>query len=146
MRTREQEIRREWIRSRILGEAWSLGFPRWPLFGRIASWFAENRISFGIFISGPVGRRDDPIGLRVGFLTADSPRRILVVGWTRLNRRDLDRLERDRRAVRVSVIGWLRISEDVDAELATRTLKSVRVTGVTRAPSLVRTRLATPAA
>src|ERR1043166_9638778 len=107
MRTREGQVRREWARSQILTEAWSAGFAQWPLFGRIASWFAGNRISFGIFMSRLVGRQDDPIGLRVGVLTADSPRRILVVGWTRLNRSDLARLARDRRAVRVRVIGWL---------------------------------------
>jgi hypothetical protein len=137
-RTREQQIRREWIRSRILTDSWAIGYPRWPLFGRIASWFAENRISFGIFMSGPVGRQDDPIGLRVGFLTADSPRRILIVGWARLNRTDLDRLAKDGRAIRVRVFGWLRISEDVDAALATRTLKAVKVIGVSRLPASVR--------
>jgi hypothetical protein len=142
MRTREDQARREWVRSRILSEAWAAGFPRWPLFERIASWFAENRVSFGIFVSGPVGAQDDPIGLRVGFLTADSPRRILVVGWTRLNRHDLARLARDRRTVRVRVIGWLRISEDVDPRLAGRTLRELKVTGIARVPASIAAYLA----
>jgi len=140
-RTREDEIRREWTRARILSESWALGFPRWPLFSRIAGWFAENRISFGIFMSGPVGMQDDPIGLRVGFLTADSPKRTLVIGWARVNRADLARLQRDGRVVRIRVFGWLRISDDVDGRLAKQTLSSIRVTGVSRIPQRVRTEL-----
>jgi hypothetical protein len=136
---RETATRRAWARSRVLGDAWNLGYPL--LFRRIAQWFSENRVSFGIFASGPIGAVDDPIGLRVGFFTADSPRRLLVVGWARLNRSDLIRLAADRRAVRVRVLGWLRIAEDVDPRLAGRTLSSVRVTGVSKIPSDVRTQL-----
>ena len=138
--TDEHEIRRRLARERILGDAWALGFP--ILFARIGAWFAENRISFGIFMSGPVGAADDPIGRRFGFFTADSPRRILVVGWARINRSDLVRLAADRRVLRIRVFGWLRITEDVDGPLASTTLSSVRVTGLSRMPSGVRETLA----
>ena len=138
--TRENEVRREWARSQILGEAWTLGFP--VLFRRIAGWFSENRVSFGLFMSGPIGAVDDPVGLRVGVFTADSPRRLLIVGWARLNRADLTRLMRESRAVRIRVFGWLRIAEDVDAPLAEKALRSVRVTGVSRMRADVRAKLA----
>jgi hypothetical protein len=138
VKNRENQIQRDWIRARLLSDAWAAGFPRWPLFGRVALWFSENRISVGIFMSGPVGEPNDPIGRRFGFFTADSPARTIVVGWAHLNRTDLDRLANDGRAIRVRVFGWLRISEDVDAALATRTLRAVKVTGVSRLPASVR--------
>jgi hypothetical protein len=143
-RTREEDARREWIRARILGDAWRAGFPSWTLsllFERARRWFVDNRISFGIFMSRPIGERDDPIGLRVGFFTADSRARILVVGWTGLKRDDLLRLASEGRAVRVRVFGWLRIADDVDASLAAQALESVRVTGVSRVPNTVRAQL-----
>ena len=141
---RENEIRREWIRARLLSDAWMIGFPKYTLsllVHRAARWFVENRISFGIFMSGPVGQPNDPIGLRVGFFTADSPVRILVVGWARLNRKDLQRLARRRRPVRVRVLGWLRIADDVDAALTAKALESVKVIGVSRVPTGVRAHL-----
>jgi hypothetical protein len=137
---RETDVRRRWIRAQILDEAWILGFPM--LFRHIAHWFSENAINLGFIVSGPVGRIDDPVGLRVGVFTADSPRRALVVGWARLNSDDLKRLAGAGRTVRIRVFGWLRISEDVDATLAQRTLTSVRVTGISRMRPDVRARLA----
>ena len=149
MRERETEIRREWIRSRLLSEAWTLAFPARglaELLGWVLDWFRRNSISFGMFASWPTGSERDPVGSRAAVLTVDSPTQTLVVGWARITRRDLERLARDDRAVRVRVIGWLRIADDVDAELAARALESVDVAGVSRIPDSVRAKLANRAA
>lgn len=52
---------------------------------------------------------------RVCFLAHSRQRRS-----DRLNRRDLERLLHQNRALRVRVIGWLRVTEDVDGLLAER--------------------------
>ena len=144
MTERETEIRREWIRNRLLSEAWALGFPVYGMphfIGRVFDWFWRNNISFGLFASWPTGNEGDPVGSRAAVLTVDSPTRTVVVGWARITRRDLQRLAREDRAVRVRVIGWLRVADDVDAGLTARALESVRVIGVARLPNAVRATL-----
>jgi hypothetical protein len=146
---RGNDIRREWIRSRVLSEAWTLGFPVQGMrsfIGRVFDWFRRNNISFGLFASWPTGSKRDPVGTRAGLLAIDSPTRTVVVGWARVTRRDLQRLAREDRAVRVRVFGWLRIAEDVDTELTARALESVRVIGVSRVPNAVRAQLTDRAA
>lgn len=146
MREREREIRRGWARGRLLGDAWSAGYPTSAIgtFARgVARWFRENRVSWGVLVvSAPLGPADETIGRRIGCFIADSPGRMIVIGSARLTRSDLLRLRRDRRSISVRVVGRLRITDDVDASLAERTLHSVRVTGVVRMSASVRERLA----
>lgn len=135
MTRREDQVRREWIRARILSDAWSIAFPTAGLTFLMRTawlWLVRTSISFGLFACWPTGRPDDPIGFRVGLFAADTERRIVVVGWARFNERDLLRLAGERRRVRVRVIGWLRIVDDVDPALCAGALESVRVLGVSR--------------
>jgi hypothetical protein len=140
---------REAIRDRIIAEAWFLQPARalYLVARSIAQWLRHNRISFGFFVSW--AERDDPEaapGLRVAVLSVDSPRRAFVMGWTRIDRRDLLGLAANGLSLRLRVLGWLRISTDVDAELAERTLGSVRVIGVSHVPASVRQSLEARAA
>lgn len=133
-------------RDRILRDAWTTGFPGSVLWQRLGSWFERNKTNFGLFICWPHGERDDPVGTRIGFFSADSPTRVIVVGWARFGKRDFDRLVREHRTLHVRVFGWLRIAKDVDPLAAAQSLGSVRVIGVSSAPSDVRAQLCAKAA
>ena len=130
------------VREGIITEAWYSAFPQWGLsflWDRMSHWFRQNRVSFGLLVSWPNDKDPNtPIGQKVAVLSIDSASRLVVVGWSRLGYRDVMQLADQHRRVRLRVMGWLRISQDVDPEAATRVFESVRVVGVSRIPKSVR--------
>lgn len=143
MHEKIERRRRDVLRDRLLADAWRALFPMWdpmPLPSRLVRWVRGTGVSFGLFYSSPAENDDErgPVGRRFGVLAVDSRSRVLVVGWSRIDRRDLLRVANQGRALRVRVFGWLRIDDDVDSALAAQTLHSVRVVGTSRIPPDVR--------
>ena len=69
-------------------------------------------------------------------------RRTLVLGIQSFSRVDLERARASRQALRIHVVGLARIADDVPAELARATIKSVEVLGAFHASPAVRKALA----
>ncbi len=139
----QTDERRRVVRDRIIAHAWSSACPRSAfssVIDRVTAWFATNAISLGVVVSTQRTPRTT-IGRRVSVLTIDSPTRVVVIGWMSLDQRDLKRVLDRGPSVRVRVMGWLRVAEDIDACLATRALESLPVLVVSRVPPRVRTSL-----
>lgn len=137
------EDRRRAVRDRVIAEAWSSACPPSALsvlFSRVGDWFSANVISIGVVVCTQRTPRSI-IGRRVSVLTIESGTRVFVLGWMSLDRVDLQRVTSRPAMMRIRVLGWLRIADDVEARLATETLASVRVFGCARMPSRVRVAL-----
>lgn len=68
-------------------------------------------------------------------------REAMAIGVVNYGRADLERIKQSGQQVDLSVVGLLIITDEVPPELALETIKSVRVSGVFRAPKAVKTAL-----
>ncbi len=68
-------------------------------------------------------------------------RRTLTLGVQHLSRRDLEQLREAGRTIELRVLGLATIADDVDAELALATIRSVEVLGAFRASRAVKAAL-----
>ncbi|MBB4826516.1 Arc/MetJ-type ribon-helix-helix transcriptional regulator [Sporosarcina luteola] len=68
-------------------------------------------------------------------------RKSYVVGVMRLSREDLMELEENHTRIDIKVVGLLMLDNDIDVELAKRTIASVQVNGVWKASAELKTAL-----